>query len=386
MDFSVGHLQESFEKYFSEGLKAKEKGNIKLAKEKLSLALSYLDKLVAATTGDTKEKHKVRAQRLKQIIDSMDVNKTYPTNQTKPNNNGGNSSSYTGSSQSGGTSNDNSEELGYEDVRQFITLFKYEDLKFGFEGVMGLDEAKEAVTEYIINPIRYKDAYNYDFMDNKAILLYGPPGTGKTTFAKAVAKETGLPFFLVNMSSIVNCYIGETAKNIDKIFDFMRNYTESNNTEIVVFFDEFDEIAKSREGSDKTSEAAVPALLRNLDGVKENKGFMVLANTNYKDKLDKAVLSRFRQKVYIPLPDKTVRINLYKLSLKDIEVETLEELDFGLFSKESEGLSGRDIAYIADDFKRIVSKTKAGLIEKPDFNAEMVKIIKKKQGGEDGTI
>ena len=137
-----------------------------------------------------------------------------------------------------------------------------------------------------------------------------------------------------------------------------------------------DEIAKKRGSDDKASESAVPSLLRNLDGVKKNKGFLVIANTNYADLLDDAILSRFRRRVYIPLPDRDTRIKLLKLQLRDLEPEREAEINFEAFGDASDGLSGRDIAYLADDFKRRIAALKAGIIEKLDYDEELERLIK----------
>ena len=264
-----------------------------------------------------------------------------------------------------------------EDMSSFYTFFNADSLTIGFDGVIGLEEAKDAVTEYVINPIKYPEAYNYSFMDNKCILLEGPPGTGKTTFAKAVAKEISQPFALVNVASLVNCYVGETAKTIDKVFASLRAYAEENNCGVTVFFDEFDEIAKRRDGDDKASQTAVPALLRNLDGVQRNKNFLIIANTNCQDMLDAGIKDRFRRKIHIPLPDATMRQRFFRDKLNQLEPEYLDKLNFEQLAEESDGLSGRSISQICDDFLHFVSAVKAGLKSCDSFNDVLVNMIKR---------
>ena len=374
MNFSESYFVENYEKALEVALRAKEAGNYALAAEKFAESAKFLSGL--ATVGDSakREERKTRAERLKAIAENM--RRAAPPKRTSSPAAGDGSGGVIGSGLSGGFGGYSDPAGDYEGIETFVTLFEPDDLEFGFEGVMGMDEAKKAITEYVINPVKYPDAYSYDFIDNKAILLYGPPGTGKTTFAKAVAKEVNEPFFLVNMAGLVNCYVGETAKNIDKIFGYIRDYTERNRRDVIVFFDEMDEIAKKRGGDDKASESAVPSLLRNLDGVKKNKGFLVIANTNYAELLDDAILSRFRRRVYIPLPDRDTRIKLLRLQLKDLEPERAAKIDFDAFGDESEGLSGRDIAYLADDFKRSVAALKAGIKQDLDYDDELKRLIK----------
>lgn len=376
MNFSESYFAENYEKALEVALRAKNAGNYALASEKFAESAKFLGGLAATGDESKREERKVRAERLKAIAETM--RRAAPGKSSAgapPRETSVLGGDYFGGYTGGGDA--------FDGIESFVTLYKPEDLEFGFEGVMGMDEAKKSITEYVINPVKYPDAYSYDFIDNKAILLYGPPGTGKTTFAKAVAKEVNEPFFLVNMAGLVNCYVGETAKNIDKIFDYIRDYTERNRRDVIVFFDEMDEIAKKRGGDDKASESAVPSLLRNLDGVKKNKGFLVIANTNYAELLDDAILSRFRRRVFVPLPDKDTRINLLKLQLKDLEPERAEKIDYGAFSDESEGLSGRDIAYLADDFKRSVAALKAGIKKDLDYNEELKRLIKFRRNGGD---
>ena len=206
-------------------------------------------------------------------------------------------------------------------------------------------------------------------------MLEGPPGTGKTTFAKAVAKEIEQPFALVNVASLVNCYVGETGKTIDKVFASLRSFVEENNCGITVFFDEFDEIAKARGGDDKASQTAVPALLRNLDGIKENKNFLIIANTNCKEMLDAGILSRFRRKIYIPLPDKAMRMRFFTDKLRQLEREYFDLLNIEQLADASDGLSGRAISQICDDFLHFIGGVKAGLRSCKDFNATLLEII-----------
>ncbi len=366
MGFSVAYLRELYEKAYNEGLRANENRNYAVAKRKFYEASLYLKKLAQAEPGK-RELYENRAERLMRISDSIVIGGPAPA---------GAAGQQTPAQGSFTSRSDTRYEPG-EDMSSFYTFYEANELTAGFESVIGLDEAKEAVTEYVINPIKYPDAYNYDFLSSKCILLEGPPGTGKTTFAKAVAKEIEQPFALVNVASLINCYVGETGKTIDRVFDSLRAYVEENNCGITVFFDEFDEIAKSRSGDDKASQTAVPALLRNLDGVKENKNFLILANTNCKESLDAGILSRFRRKIYIPLPDLNMRIRFFRDKLSQLEPEYFGKLDLQQLGERSEGLSGRAITQICDDYLHFIGGVKAGLRACDDFQGALLNIIEK---------
>ncbi|MBE7077117.1 MAG: ATP-binding protein [Clostridiales bacterium] len=371
MGFSIAYIKELYEKAYKEGVKASETRHFAVAKKKLYEAAVYAKKLAQMDPANS-DMYERRAEKLKGISDSIDVEALEPapyTAQTPQT-----SSGYSRGGNQAGQQLDSQSGAG-EDMSSFYTFFEASELTDGFESVIGLEEAKEAVTEYVINPIKYPDAYNYNFISSKCILLEGPPGTGKTTFAKAVAKEIEQPFALVNVASLVNCYVGETGKTIDKVFNSLRDYVERNNCGLTVFFDEFDEIAKSRGGDDKASQTAVPALLRNLDGVKENKNFLILANTNCRDSLDAGILSRFRRKIFIPLPDANMRKQFFTNKLKQLEPEYFEQLDMEQLAEASEGLSGRTITQICDDYLHFIGGVKAGLRSCDDFNAALIKIL-----------
>ena len=170
-----------------------------------------------------------------------------------------------------------------------------------------------------------------------------------------MAKEVGVPFAKVEVSGIVNCLVGETAKNIDKIFNYAHDYAERNNTKLILFFDEFEEIARSRGSDDKTSSLAVPALLRNLEGMTNNKDLIVLAASNYVELIDKALFDRFRQIVEVPLPNKEARLFLFKSKFKEVEPEYLQFINFEQAAELSDGLSGREITNITSEVKYHIS-------------------------------
>lgn len=366
MGFSVSYLREMYEKAYSDGLRANDIGNNAVAKRKFAEASLYLKKL-AQLEPEKRVLYESRADKLKRISDGIAVGAPAAAG----------AADMRGPAPNAGSPRSAGRYEPDEDMSSFYTFYEAGDLKAGFESVIGLDEAKEAVTEYVINPIKYPDAYNYDFISSKCILLEGPPGTGKTTFAKAVAKEIEQPFALVNVASLINCYVGETGKTIDRVFDSLRAYVEENQCGITVFFDEFDEIAKSRGGDDKASQTAVPALLRNLDGVKENKNFLILANTNCKESLDAGILSRFRRKIYIPLPDLDMRIRFFKEKLSQLEPEYFGKLDLQQLAERSEGLSGRAITQICDDYLHFIAGVKAGLRDCDDYQGALLEIIQK---------
>ncbi len=361
MNYSIEYLTDKYKKSYDDALRAYKYNNLIIAKEKFLDTANYLEQLAKCFDDNKKDEYLEKAKRVRKVAKAIVIEKNNVRN-----------NDFNENVTKSHLTNDN---LNDDSIREFITFYTSEDLNEGFDTVIGLNEAKEKIYTYVINPRKYKDEYNYNFLANKAILLEGPPGTGKTTFAKAVAKEIEQPFALVNVAALINCYIGETGKNIDKIFQYLRDYVEKNKCGVTVFFDELDEIAKKRGGDDKASESAVPALLRNLDGVKKNIDFLIIGNTNLKESLDPGILDRFAQKIYIPLPNKEDRKQLFQIKLKEIEKDFFTQINLDEVSELTEGLSGRDITYICNDFKYKLAEIKAFHLEKVIIQEELVKII-----------
>lgn len=359
--FSANYFNEKYKQSYSDAVDAKNAGDYELAGRHMKDAAYYLTK---ACEGDAR-KTQENQPRIDKMYAMADVLIKKSREMQKP--------AATRSSQSRAASGGQAETA---DGNSYFTFFSADSIDITFDDVIGLEDAKKAVREYVINPRLYPEQYNYKFIHNKGIMLEGPPGTGKTTFAKAVAKEINQPFALINVSELVDCYVGETSKHIDEVFAYLREYTAKNGCGVTVFFDEFDEIAKRRGGDDKSSEAAVPALLRNLDGVASNNDFLIIANTNCMDALDPAVLDRFRRRIYIPLPDADGRLRMFKSKTKDMEPQYLEKIDWNKAAQLSEGMSGRDITFICDDFKYSVASMKAGVTAQADINQTLENVIR----------
>ncbi|MBK8907785.1 MAG: ATP-binding protein [Rhodospirillales bacterium] len=151
------------------------------------------------------------------------------------------------------------------------------------------------------------------------LLFCGPPGTGKTLCAEVFAGKLGMPFFHVKLDRLVSSFLGETATNIRKTFEFARRQP------CVLFFDEFDAIARSREEGNDHSELrrVVNSLLIFIDQIQPG-GFLIAA-TNLDSHLDPAIWRRFDEVVWFDHPDEVmVRryvINAFKNTAVDFEVE-----------------------------------------------------------------
>ncbi len=152
---------------------------------------------------------------------------------------------------------------------------------------------------------------NYPYGRSVSLLMTGPPGTGKTMTANALAGELGLPLYQVNLSNVVDKYIGETEKNLEKAFSF----AEKSNS--VLFFDEADSLFGTRseihDSKDRYANSEVSYLLQRIeafDGI-------VLMATNIKSNIDTAFMRRIRYVVHYENPDEALRREIWESCLSE---------------------------------------------------------------------
>lgn len=234
-----------------------------------------------------------------------------------------------------------------------------------FDDLIGLNEAKETIHKSLIYPMQNPESFKkYKLGAGGFILLYGPPGTGKTFFAKVAASAISVPFINVDCTALVDSLIGKTAKRIDELFAEVRRFTAEQCTPVIMFLDEIDSLAKSRVSGNKTAEEAVPSLLRQLDGFgSDNGNISIIAATNVVEQIDKAVLSRFNKKIFVPLPDAEARKALFETGFKkhNVDEKDILNVDLERVAIASNGLSGRDIAKIVDEFVRGLAMRDSGI-------------------------
>jgi Holliday junction resolvasome RuvABC ATP-dependent DNA helicase subunit len=168
------------------------------------------------------------------------------------------------------------------------------------------------------------------------ILFVGPPGTGKTSLALAISHQLHLPVLEVRLSMITSQYLGETSKNIDRIFEFAKKISPC-----ILFIDEFDYVAKSRVSDDHGAmKRAVNMLLKNIDRISLVRDQVLLIGaTNHPQLLDEAAWRRFDEVIEFSLPDLRMRREIIQRIIASLACQCdLDEL-----ALRTEGFTGADL-------------------------------------------
>lgn len=214
----------------------------------------------------------------------------------------------------------------------------------GFKDIAGMDQLKQMLTQKVIFILKDKEkAAKYKLLPPNGMLFYGPPGCGKSFFAEKFAEETGFNFMLVKASDLGSIYVHGSQ---GKIADLFKKAEESKPT--VICFDEFDAFVPNRSNTGAEHQAGeVNEFLSQLNNCAQ-RGIFVIATSNRPDMIDPAVLrtGRIDKLVYVPMPDKEARCEMFKMHLsgrpcEDIDVERLADM--------TDGYIASDIAYIVND-------------------------------------
>lgn len=159
------------------------------------------------------------------------------------------------------------------------------------------DSTRAALQEILLEHNREDTLRSYGLLPAQKLLFFGPPGCGKTLAAEVIANSLSLPLVLVRLDSLISSFLGETAANLRKVFDYISQYP------VVALFDEFDALTKDRGDSADHGELkrSVNAVLQMMDGYRGNS--ILIATTNYESLLDKAVWRRFDEIIKFDMPN-----------------------------------------------------------------------------------
>ena len=240
-----------------------------------------------------------------------------------------------------------------------------------WDDVAGVDETKDElreVVDFLSDPKRFKQL---GAKVPKGILLHGPPGTGKTLLAKAVAHESGAQFFSQSASSFIEMFAGLGAARIRRLFKEARE-----NAPAIIFIDELDAVGAQR-GSDISGERdqTLNQLLVEMDGFDARDNVVVMAASNLLEKLDKALLrpGRFDRQVFVPPPDMRGRRQILDVHTRGKPLG--QDVDLDRVARHAAGLTGADLANLANEAAILAGRRKREFIAQADFDNAFERVI-----------
>jgi len=209
---------------------------------------------------------------------------------------------------------------------------------------------------------RADDVRRHGLPVRSKLLFCGPPGCGKTLCAEVFAAELGLPLFVVKLDRLISSYLGETAANVRKVFEFARKQP------CILFLDEFDALARSRDDSGEHNELrrVVNSLLLFIDRI-QPKGFLIAA-TNLDQALDPAVWRRFDEVIWFEKPDRPMIERFLRLKFKNVPLA----FDPAARSGQLEGYSYAEIERICVQAIKAMVIDHRKQVEERDFNRALV--------------
>ncbi|KAK8791914.1 hypothetical protein WA158_005291 [Blastocystis sp. Blastoise] len=266
------------------------------------------------------------------------------------------------------------------------------EIDISFKDIGGLEDVKQEIKDMILLPLLRPDIFKGKKLLEfpKGILLYGPPGTGKTMIGKAIAKESGATFINVQLSSLLNMYVGESEKITRSIFSLAHKLAPS-----IIFIDEVDILLGTRGSQQNEAYSQIKGeFLQLWDGVVtgrvdgqdngDNHGnVLIVAATNRPWDVDTAFLRRLPRTFLIDLPDEKQRVDILRKALSD---EVNRDILAKKVSKITSGYSGSDLVELCKQAafyavqrafanEKIFNRVLIGAITEEDFRIAQTRVL-----------
>lgn len=247
-----------------------------------------------------------------------------------------------------------------KDSEKGFPLLEIKENYFSLDDII-IDAKLHQRISNLVEESKYREIFaTYGLKPKQKILFCGPPGTGKTLSSHVISSVLGYPLVHIRFDSIVSSFLGETATNLRKVFDFIEH------GEWVVLFDEFDVIGKKRDDPYEHGEIkrVVNNFMQMMDGFKGKS--LLIAATNHEYLLDSAMWRRFDDILFFPLSNATIREKLFKRYLSVVRKN--KDLDFKYLVNASEGFSPADIVQVCEEAIK-----KSIVIDIKEVNSEILK-------------
>jgi AAA+ superfamily predicted ATPase len=185
---------------------------------------------------------------------------------------------------------------------------------------------------------------SYGLEPRHRVLLFGPPGNGKTSAAEALAFELGLPLIVIRYETLIGSFLGETSQRLKQVFDYARG------RHCVLFFDEFDAVAKERGDVHETGEIkrVVNSLLMQIDDLPST--VLIVVASNHPELLDRAVWRRFQIKLELGSPDRKAIEHWFESLRSRLKMPL--GISTSMLAKHFEGKSFSDLVSFSEDIAR----------------------------------
>ncbi|UCD36552.1 MAG: ATP-dependent zinc metalloprotease FtsH [Nitrospiraceae bacterium] len=258
--------------------------------------------------------------------------------------------------------------------RSKAKIYMEEDLKITFNDVAGVDEALEELketVEFLKEPGKFT---RLGAKLPRGVLLVGPPGTGKTLLAKAIAGESGVPFFSISGSEFVEMFVGVGAARVRDLFQQAKTKAPC-----IIFIDELDALGKARGGmtvgGHDEREQTLNQLLVEMDGFDPTSGVILLAATNRPEILDPALLrpGRFDRQILVDRPDKKGRLDILQVHIKNIKLA--RNIDLSEVAAMTPGFAGADLANLVNEATLLAVRRGKDEVDMDEFREAIERIV-----------
>ncbi|MEN2497039.1 MAG: 26S protease regulatory subunit 10B [Marteilia pararefringens] len=248
-----------------------------------------------------------------------------------------------------------------------------------FDQIGGLDEEISQLKEVVELPLTDPELFKrIGIKPPNGVLLYGPPGTGKTMIARAVASQLHCNFIKVVASTIVDKYIGESARVVREMFAYAKSHQPC-----IIFMDEIDAIGGRRfsEGTsaDREIQRTLMELLNQMDGFDALNQVKIIMATNRSDVLDPALLrpGRLDRKIEIKLPNLNGRIAILEIHSKHMKKS--EGIDLEAIAKVCEEFNGADLRNMCTEAGLNAIREDRNCVTEEDFMKGARKVLQNKK-------
>jgi cell division protease FtsH len=253
-------------------------------------------------------------------------------------------------------------------------IYVQEEIDVRFADVAGVDESKQELVE-VIEFLKQPEKFTrLGGQMPRGILLVGPPGTGKTMLAKAVAGESGVPFFSLSGSEFVEMFVGLGAARVRDLF-----VQAKQKAPCIIFIDELDALGKARgvgmTGGHDEREQTLNQLLVEMDGFDPQVGVILMAATNRPEILDPALLrpGRFDRQVLVDRPDKTGREAILKVHIK--KIKTGPDVDPIKIAAMTAGMVGADLANLVNEAALLAVRRNRDAVGMAEFEEAVERLV-----------